>query len=160
MRRIIRNPFLGFPLSVALAMALGAAWSLTRDDRLVINQIFLVILAMIPLSGAGLFNLHRQGTRGPVAASAHLDWDGCLGEYCGFWRVFCLRGSDSLQLDASLQLPSLSLCALCARRDESARVRAGDQAVEETLYTLEGKSVSLTGLWQERPIVVEFGSFT
>ena len=65
MRRIIRNPFLGFPLSVALAMALGAAWSLTRDDRLVINQIFLVILAMIPLSGAAysIFIAKARGGR-------------------------------------------------------------------------------------------------
>jgi hypothetical protein len=39
-------------------------------------------------------------------------------------------------------------------------VRAGAQAPEETLWTLDGDPVSLSSLWADRPAVVEFGSIT
>lgn len=39
-------------------------------------------------------------------------------------------------------------------------VQAGEEAVDATLYTLSGNPVSLSERWQDRPIVLEFGSIT
>ncbi|MBI4460649.1 MAG: hypothetical protein HY648_11400, partial [Acidobacteria bacterium] len=40
------------------------------------------------------------------------------------------------------------------------RAKAGGEALDATLYTLEGNEVRLAELWKERPILVEFGSIT
>jgi len=39
-------------------------------------------------------------------------------------------------------------------------VKAGEEAVDATVYTLDGDSVSLSSLWEDGPIVLEFGSIT
>lgn len=39
-------------------------------------------------------------------------------------------------------------------------VTAGEEAVDVTLYTLDGDTVDLADLWAENPVVVEFGSIT
>ncbi|MCL7417041.1 MAG: hypothetical protein M8354_04285, partial [Halalkalicoccus sp.] len=39
-------------------------------------------------------------------------------------------------------------------------VTSGTEAPDATVYTLEGNPVELSGLWEDRPIVIEFGSIT
>ena len=159
MRRIIHNPFLGFPLSVALAMVLAVAWSLTRDDRLVINQIFLVVLMVIPLSAAAysFFIVRARASWFRRLAT----WVGtvALGSIVAF-GVFLASGILIPYNSTPVYNYPHFHYAHYERGGTGQRVAAGDQAVEETLSTLEGNPVSLTDLWQERPIVVEFGSIT
>lgn len=40
------------------------------------------------------------------------------------------------------------------------RVSAGDSAPDATVYSLDGDPVDISALWTDRPLVVEFGSFT
>lgn len=61
MKGLVENPFLAFPLSVGLAMALGVAWSIRQDDRLVVNEIFVVFLLALPLVAAGYAFLVGEG---------------------------------------------------------------------------------------------------
>jgi hypothetical protein len=159
MRRIIRNPVLGFPLCVALAMALGVAWSLTRDDRLVINQIFLVVLALIPLSGAGYAIFIAKA--GGSGFRKLVTWVGTV--VLGGFAAFAVFFASGILLPYN-STPSYNYAhfhyAHYIRGGTEQRVFAGDQAVEETLYNLEGNPVSLSELWRDKPIVVEFGSIT
>ncbi len=157
MKQMARNPFLVFPLSVALAMALAVAWSLTQDDRLVINQVFLVFLLVIPLLAAGY----------SVIVRARVSW---------FRRILTWVGTTALGIIATFVVFFASGILIPYERisvynyphfhysyyleGAERRVTAGDEALEETLYTLEGNEVRLSDLWVERPIVVEFGSFT
>lgn len=39
-------------------------------------------------------------------------------------------------------------------------VNAGDEALDATVYTLDGDRVHLSSLWEDRPAVIEFGSIT
>jgi peroxiredoxin len=43
---------------------------------------------------------------------------------------------------------------------EQRRVEVGRPAIDETLYDLDGNPVALSSLWNQRPIVVEFGSIS
>ncbi len=157
MKRIARNPYLGFPLGVALAMGLAVAWSLTHEDRLVVNQIFVVSLLVIPLSAAGYFFI--VGARASWFRRI-LTWVGtsALGIMAAF-VVFFASGIVIPYSSASVyNYPHFHYSYYL--RGEQRQVTAGDVAVDETLRTVEGNVVSLSELWKDKPIVVEFGSIT
>lgn len=158
MQRITRNPFLAFPLGVALAMVLSVAWSLTQDDRLVVNQIFVVFLMVIPLLAAVYSLMIGAGTSW---SRRILTWVGtaALGSLAAFIVFFgsgLLIPYDSTPV---YNYPHFHYSDYVAGGQEQ-RVASGGQALDETLYTLEGNEVNLADLWTERPIVVEFGSIT
>jgi len=157
MRRILENPFLAFPLGVALAMALGVAWSLTQDDRLVINEIFVVFLLGVPLLAA-VYSL-IVGARASWVRRV-MTWVGtaALGIIATFVVFFASGILIPYKRVSVYNYPHFHYSYYLAGAER--RVSAGDEALEETLYTLEENPVKLSDLWKERPIVFEFGSIT
>ena len=53
MKRIFCNSYVAVPLGVTIVMLFGVGWSLTQEDRLVVNQTCVVSLLVIPLFAAG-----------------------------------------------------------------------------------------------------------
>lgn len=77
-------------------------------------------------------------------------------------RVSTHGGRDDVErLDADGDTYNYRRFRFWPARDGIQRdVTAGDKAVDATVYTLEGDPVELLSLWEDRPIVVEFGSIT
>ncbi len=157
MKKITRNPYLAFPLGTALAMALVVGWSLTRSDRLVINETFLVFLLLLPLLAAVYSLIVR-------ARASWVRWImTCAGTTAlGFIAAFAVFVASGVLFPYKsvpiYNYPRFHYSYYLT--GEERRVNTGEEALDETLYTLEGNEVRLSDLWKERPIVVEFGSVT
>lgn len=159
-RSIARSPFVIFPLGAAVIVALLSAWFAIDDDTLAVNQGFLgflvalpVIVALCLMAGGRFWN--RANTRN-------------IGRW--LWRWL---GSTALAL-----VFAIVAFALFGPVDEAAyadynylhfdrdayvtagqrRVAAGGPALDQTIYDLDGNEVQLSTLWQDRPVVIEFGS--
>ena len=52
-KRILCNSYVAVPLGVTIGMLFAVGWSLTQEDRLVVNQTFVASLLVIPLFAAG-----------------------------------------------------------------------------------------------------------
>jgi len=157
MKALVENPFLAFPVGVALAMALGVAWSLGQNDRLVVNEIFVVYLLALPLLAAGYSFFVAAGTSWPRRLGT---WVGTavLGSVAAFVVFFASGILIPYQRVSVYNYPHFHYSYYLAGAER--RVTSGGKALDETLYTVEGNQVQLAGLWTERPIVVEFGSVT
>ena len=59
-KRILCNSYVAVPLGVDVFMLFAVGWSLTQEDRLVFNPIFVVSLLVIPLFAAGYCCRGRQ----------------------------------------------------------------------------------------------------
>lgn len=155
MKGLVENPFLAFPLSVGLAMALGVAWSIRQDDRLVVNEIFVVFLLALPLVAAGYAFLVGEGWLRRLGI-----WVGTavLGSVAAFLVFFASGILIPYQRVSVYNYPHFHYSYYLAGAER--RVTSGGKALDETLYSLEGNQVKLADLWNERPIVVEFGSVT
>lgn len=155
MKRLVENPFVAFPLGVALAMMLGVAWSLGRDDRLVVNEIFVVYVLALPLLAGGYAFLVRESWRRRLGI-----WIGTavLGSAAAFVVFFASGILIPYERVSVYNYPHFHYSYYLAGAER--RVTSGGQALDETLYTLDGKQVQLADLWNARPIVFEFGSIT
>jgi len=156
MKRLLYSPYLLFPFGAAVVMALLVGWSLQFSDRLAANNLYAVFLVLLPVLSAGYcFSGRVQGSGGR--------------------RVVKWLGSTILSLLASVVVIFAAMALVPVKAGaynyphfypgtyphaEGQRAMAGSKAPDETLYTLQGDTVSLAGLWADRPIVVEFGSVT
>ena len=158
MKRILHNPYVVFPLGSALAVALIVGWSFMLSDRLDANVAFPVFFLLLPLLAA-LYSFRGR---------AHASRSRWIGRWLGT-TVLGFLAALVVFTAADVLFPykpspgyynfTRSHYAHYLHGAER-RVSAGDKALEETLYTLEGDGVRLSDLWKERPIVVEFGSAT
>lgn len=155
MRRVVENPFLAFPLSVALAMTLAVAWSLRQNDRLVVNEIFVGFLLALPLLAAGYAVLVGERWRRRLGIGIGT---AVLGSGAAFAVFFASGILIPYQRVSVYNYPHFHYSYYLAGAER--RVTSGGRALDETLYTLDGKQVQLADLWTGRPIVVEFGSVT
>lgn len=155
MKRILGNPYLAFPLGVALAMALAVAWSLTQSDRVVINQVFLGFLFLLPLLAAVFAFLVRQAWLRRITTWLATTALGLISAYVVFLASGVVFPYKSVPVYNYPHFHYSSYAMGGARR-----VNSGELARDGTLYTLKGDPVRLSDLWKERPIVIEFGSVT
>jgi len=162
------------PLGTVGMTILLEGWSFFQADPLVINQLFLALLLALPLWVAlSLLLIPRF-------------WSGKPHTHWGLW-ILKWMGSTALAFMAALTvyvtwgmvLPYRTALASSSHTDSQIaeynyahfgygsynrgrerRVSPGEEALDETLFDLEGDSIQLSNLWRERPIVVEFGSIT
>ena len=174
MERIIQNPYLTITFGTAILMILIEIWSFLQSDRLVIRQAFLIFLLLLPaLAALGISFSYRFGN-GRIHKSWRqwvLKWIGSTSiafiaafvVYAAWGFVFpygIARSSNihSAPIIAEYNYPHFGYSFYA--RGKQWRVAAGEKALDETLYDLNGNKIKLSRLWEERPIVVEFGSVT
>jgi len=161
-RSIARSPFVIFPLSAAVIVALLSAWFVVAADTLAINQAFLGFLVAIPVIVALC-----------LLAGGRL-WNPASTRNIGRW-LWSWLGSTVLAL-----VFAIVAFAVLGPVDEAAYaeynylhydrgsyvtvdqrgVAAGGPALDQTIYDLDGNEVQLSTLWQGRPAVIEFGSIS
>lgn len=55
MKRIANSPYLLFPLGAAVVMVLLVGWSLLLSDRLAANNLYAILLLLLPSCATGIF---------------------------------------------------------------------------------------------------------
>ncbi|MBI2821575.1 MAG: hypothetical protein HYX74_05070 [Acidobacteria bacterium] len=172
-KSVFQRPYL---LTVGVTAALTVilhGWAFFHEDRLVVNQILLVFLALLPLLVALSLWPARgcQACRGKKSRHRALHWIGgttaafavalAIHYAWGFmfpYRVTADSGAQTLSPAAAYNYDHFGYSFYVGGKQR--RVEAGQPALDEALTDLQGNRVQLSSLWKERPIVVEFGSIT
>jgi hypothetical protein len=157
MKRVTRNPYLIFPLGAALVMAALACLSFIRGEAPGIDASSVGFLVLLPLIAAAYSFLNGEGAK---AGPWILRWLGTtiLGIVASVVTLFA-----SIILIPPPPHEAYNYAHFHFASYESGQQRhvsVGEQALDETLSTLEQTTVGLSDLWKERPIVLEFGSVT
>lgn len=166
--RVARNPYLIVSLAAALIAILLVLWAVLQSDPLVIHEIFLVYFVSLPiLVAVGLFAISRAGNGARSWPRLVLRW--VASSACAVIVAVLIYGLGWSLVVSHLQSVQTELTeynyphfsySVYGHNPPKTKVHAGMQAIDETVYDLEGKQLRLSGLWKERPIVVEFGSIT
>ena len=162
MQRIKDNPYWIFALGAALGMALLVGLSLLQSDRLVFNDAYPIFFLLLPAAAAAFSFLGRASASESTSIGDRwiVKWLGTtvLG-LAGSFAIWFASGFIPYHGGPAYNYPRFHY-VYYPQAAAMQRVSAGEKALDETLYTLEGNKVALSDLWKERPMVVEFGSIT
>ncbi|MBI4455785.1 MAG: redoxin domain-containing protein [Acidobacteria bacterium] len=173
-RGVLQRPYLIIlGAAVGLTMVLEG-WALMQEDRLVINQALLAALPLLPLLvGLTLWAvspltpggkrrkwwnwlLHWIGGTAAVLVAVvvvHLAW-----VFMFPYHTAVASNRQTLSVADAYNYRHFGYSFYV--RGKQRRVAEGQHVLDETLTNLQGNRIQLSSLWQERPIVVEFGSIT
>ena len=154
--RIFRNPIVVLPLGAALVVVLLSAVSGFGVDPLVINERFLIFLICMPFLFGICVGMGKRFWN--PAGRGWLAWSGStvLAAILS-WVVFAYVAPGDPAAYAAYNYPHFDRDAYVTA-NPLRRVVAGGEALPYTVFDLQGNEVPLATLWDERPVVIEFGS--
>lgn len=155
------NPLFAVSVATAVLMILMFLGAIGSPDPLVINGFFPFSLLVIPvLATISLLFHQRRAGKGLSWGRMGLLWLGgnVLGLVVSVLLLIAFHTLVQPREDSAYNYNHFGFSSYLAGKER--QVVEGGSAQDGVVYDLQGNAVQLSRLWQERPMVLEFGSIT